>query len=257
MGFSIKLDGQIPQYANAAALPSVASNGDLAITLDSPTSLYEYDLATTTWNKFQAGGGGTGTVTSVSVVSANGFAGTVASATTTPAVTISTTVTGILQGNGTTVSAASTTGSGSVVLSVSPTLTGTLTAAAATLSGTLTMTNSNVLSAKQITYNGEVDDGNSGTSKTIDWTTGAAHKIIMTGNCAFSFTNPSGPCRVQLRIAQDATGGRTATWPTSAPKVFWPTVAPVLTPTASTGADIIAFWFDGTNYWGVTTPNFI
>ncbi len=50
---------------------------------------------------------GTGTVTSVSVVSANGFAGTVATATTTPAITISTTITGIIKGNGTAISAAS------------------------------------------------------------------------------------------------------------------------------------------------------
>lgn len=47
-----------------------------------------------------------GTVTSVSVVSANGFAGTVATATTTPAITLSTTITGILKGNGTAISAA-------------------------------------------------------------------------------------------------------------------------------------------------------
>ena len=49
---------------------------------------------------------GTGTVTSVSVVSANGFAGTVATATTTPAITLSTTITGLLKGNGTAISAA-------------------------------------------------------------------------------------------------------------------------------------------------------
>jgi hypothetical protein len=42
-----------------------------------------------------------GTVTSVSVATANGFAGTVATATTTPAITISTTQTGLLTGNGT------------------------------------------------------------------------------------------------------------------------------------------------------------
>lgn len=66
---------------------------------------------------------GNGTVTSVSVVTANGFAGTVATATTTPAITLSTTITGILQGNGTAISAASTTGSGNVVLATSPTLT--------------------------------------------------------------------------------------------------------------------------------------
>lgn len=49
---------------------------------------------------------GAGTVTSVSVVSANGFAGSVATATSTPAITISTTITGILKGNGTAISAA-------------------------------------------------------------------------------------------------------------------------------------------------------
>ena len=47
-----------------------------------------------------------GTVTSVSVVSANGFAGTVATATTTPAITLTTSITGLLKGNGTAISAA-------------------------------------------------------------------------------------------------------------------------------------------------------
>jgi hypothetical protein len=50
--------------------------------------------------------GSGGTVTSVSVVSANGFAGTVATATTTPAITLSTSVTGLVKGNGTALSAA-------------------------------------------------------------------------------------------------------------------------------------------------------
>ena len=49
---------------------------------------------------------GGGTVTTVSVVSANGLAGTVATATTTPAITLSTTITGLLKGNGTAISAA-------------------------------------------------------------------------------------------------------------------------------------------------------
>jgi hypothetical protein len=48
----------------------------------------------------------TGTVTSASVVSANGFAGTVATATTTPAITLTTSITGVLKGNGTAISAA-------------------------------------------------------------------------------------------------------------------------------------------------------
>lgn len=49
---------------------------------------------------------GAGTVTDVSVVTANGFAGTVATSTTTPAITIQTTITGIIKGDGTAISAA-------------------------------------------------------------------------------------------------------------------------------------------------------
>jgi hypothetical protein len=51
-------------------------------------------------------GPGAGSVTSASVVTANGFAGTVATATSTPAITISTSITGVLKGNGTAISAA-------------------------------------------------------------------------------------------------------------------------------------------------------
>lgn len=57
----------------------------------------------TTWIYFTASGGGT--VTAVSVASANGFAGT-SSGGATPALTLTTTITGILKGNGTAISAA-------------------------------------------------------------------------------------------------------------------------------------------------------
>ena len=56
-----------------------------------------------TWTTVASSGG---TVTSVSVVSANGFAGTVATATTTPAITLTTSITGMLKGNATAISAA-------------------------------------------------------------------------------------------------------------------------------------------------------
>lgn len=51
-------------------------------------------------------GTGIGTVTTVSVVSINGLAGTVANPTSTPAISLSTTITGLLKGNGTAISAA-------------------------------------------------------------------------------------------------------------------------------------------------------
>ena len=49
---------------------------------------------------------GSGSVTTISVVGANGLAGTVANPTTTPAITLSTSITGVLKGNGTAISAA-------------------------------------------------------------------------------------------------------------------------------------------------------
>jgi hypothetical protein len=59
-----------------------------------------------TWDAAYTSAGGSGSVTTVSVVSTNGFAGSVANASTTPAITISTTITGLLKGNGTAISAA-------------------------------------------------------------------------------------------------------------------------------------------------------
>jgi hypothetical protein len=78
-----------------------------------------------------AGGGG-GTVTTVSVASANGFNGTVSNATTTPAISVGTSVTGVLKGNGTAVSAA--TGNTDYQLPITLTTTGT--SGAATFNGT-------------------------------------------------------------------------------------------------------------------------
>lgn len=90
--------------------------------VDGTTPVKVYADPTTHRLLVDLGGGGTGTVQTVSIASANGFAGTSDGDPVDPELTISTTVTGILSGNGTAVSAAATTGSGSVVLATSPTL---------------------------------------------------------------------------------------------------------------------------------------
>lgn len=69
------------------------ANPDITIQV-SNTSQSGY-LTNTDWNTFN----NKGTVTSASVVSANGFSGSVATATTTPAITVSTSVSGILKGS--------------------------------------------------------------------------------------------------------------------------------------------------------------
>ena len=83
------------------------ANAGLNALLPNQTGNTNYYLKTDGTNtSWAAVSGGAGTVTSVSVVSANGLAGTVATATTTPAITLSTTITGLLKGNGTAISAA-------------------------------------------------------------------------------------------------------------------------------------------------------
>jgi hypothetical protein len=111
-------------------------DGDASYVIDNDYQAVEFVWNGSQWNavgKYLEAIAGSGTVTSVSVSTANGFSGSVANATTTPAITISTTVSGILEGNGTSISAASTTGSGAVVRGTSPTLvTPSLGAASAT-----------------------------------------------------------------------------------------------------------------------------
>jgi len=101
--FNGKGSGTVTSVTGTA--PVVSSGGATpAISMAAASASANGYLTSTDWSTFN--NKGSGTVTTVSVVSANGFAGTVATATTTPAITLTTSVTGLLKGNGTAISAA-------------------------------------------------------------------------------------------------------------------------------------------------------
>jgi hypothetical protein len=88
-----------------------ADFGALQVALEPSHSLTRYIVADNSGKFYYStasagGGGGSGSVTNVSVVTANGFAGTVTSPTISPAITIKTTISGLIKGDGTAISAA-------------------------------------------------------------------------------------------------------------------------------------------------------
>ena len=172
---------------------------------------------------------GSGTVTSASVVSANGFAGTVATSTTTPAITLTTSITGVLKGNGTAMSAA---------------VAGT---DYVTPTGTETLTNKTLTNPTVTNYTETPFSANSSTAITIALTNGTVQIITLTGNATITMPTAVSGKSFIMYLKQDATGSRTVTWST----VKWAGgTAPTITSTASR-QDILSFFSDGTNWFGV------
>lgn len=129
----------------------------------------------------------------------------------------------------------------------SPTFTGTVALPASGFSGTVEHNNNLVTEVKTLSFNGIVDDGDSGTSKTINFGAGQYHKISMTGNCEMTFTAPAGPCMVHIEITQSS-GSHTYT---TVPALKWPGVVPTADKALSTAAgarDLLILRYNGTDY---------
>jgi hypothetical protein len=123
-----------PTGTSAQLLANDGSGGFSNVTIGSGLSYSTGTLA--------ASGSG-GTVTTVSVATANGLAGTVSNPTTTPAITLTTSITGVLKGNGTAISAA-TVGTDYVAPGTATNFT-----ALQTFTGTTTNLSSKFLNAKE------------------------------------------------------------------------------------------------------------
>jgi hypothetical protein len=143
------------------------------------------------------------------------------------------TLTGIVKGNGTSAMTAVTAPSGALV--------GT--------TDTQTLTNKTVEAGTFTNgYTEELVTANTSTAYTINLANGSVQYLTLTGNCTYTFPTPVAGVSFTLIQRQDATGGRTVTWPSS---VDWPgAVAPTLTSTAQRVDKFVFTAIDGSNWLG-------
>jgi len=105
-----------------------------------------------------------------------------------------------------------------------------------------------------IAFNEEYDNGNSSSSATIDWSSYQKQKITLTAaTVTLTFTAPVGVGNFLLKVVQDGTGSRTVTWPAA---VLWPGGSAPTLSTAASSVDIVSFYYDGSNYYGVASLAF-
>lgn len=84
-----------------------------------------------------------------------------------------------------------------------------------------------------------ISTANATGATTLNLTNGNVFNMTLTGNATFTFSGATSgkACAFSLYLRQDATGGRTVTWPAS---VKWSGGAPTLTTTAN-AVDILVF----------------
>ena len=141
------------------------------------------------------------------------------------------TLTGLAKGNGTSAFTAAVAGTDYT----SPTSTETMT--------NKTLTNPTVTNYVETPYS-----ANSSTAITLALTNGTVQIITLTGNATITMPTATSGKSFIMYLKQDATGSRTVTWST----VKWAGgTAPTITSTASR-MDILSFFADGTNWYGVS-----
>lgn len=88
----------------------------------------------------------------------------------------------------------------------------------------------------------------------ISWWEHNKHRIHLDqAATVITFSVPNGPADIYLILVQDATGGRTATWPAS---VLWPGGSPPVLSTAANAVDIVSMIYDGVDFYAVASLSF-
>jgi hypothetical protein len=109
--------------------------------------------------------------------------------------------------------------------------------------------NDKVTGAKTICF-GEYNNGDSGTTKTIDWGNGQKQRITLTANCTISFTAPDQSGSFILKIIQNATGGWSVTWSTAK----HPGTAADISALTANQYTIASVYYDGAGNYNIQIP---
>ena len=123
-----------------------------------------------------------------------------------------------------------------------------------TLGGDLDANNKNIKSAKTIGFNSEYDNGSKTASTTISFSAAQKQKITLTEN-TLTLTLSTTDLKVGNYLLKIVNGGlATLTWASESGSIYWAGgTKPELT---SSGTDLIALYFDGTNWYGQGSLDF-
>ena len=116
-----------------------------------------------------------------------------------------------------------------------------------TLGGDLDAANKTIRDAETVTFDAELDNGNSGATKTIDFGAAQKQKVTLSENCTFTFTPPPNGVANFVLIATNF-GNFTPTFPGN---VSFVGTSPSWT---SSGRDFIGIYYNGTEYLLSVSP---
>lgn len=111
--------------------------------------------------------------------------------------------------------------------------------------GTLTWGNVSGAASSADYFVDETDEGNSGTSITINFASKANHKLTLTGHCTLAFTAPASARETKIRFVQGGTGGYAITLPSGTLGT-----TPVL-PTGVGSQSVVSLFYDRDGNWHV------
>ena len=94
----------------------------------------------------------------------------------------------------------------------------------------------------------EYNCGDSGTALTVDFSNGQKQRVRLTGNATLTISPAPGVGHYQLRIIQDATGGRTLAFSGLSSSRWLGAASQPGHNTAANGETILSLYYDGANW---------